>query len=90
MRNCFLACALFVALFAAGCHKETKGNHDLSEIESKVKFGMTELAVVTQVGPPEKIESQGDYRNLYYYDSQGGYIEVTLRNNIVVDVSRRD
>jgi hypothetical protein len=76
----------------SGCKSEGKTDgHDLDAVVSSVRTGMTEVEVVSHAGVPDKIEIEGEYRNLRYESTAGkSYVEVSLKNNTVVDVSRRD
>lgn len=54
-------------------------------------MGMSELEVTRDAGAPTKIEVDGDVRKLRYEAKEGsGYILVTLRQGVVIDVERKD
>jgi hypothetical protein len=80
-----------LALLAIGCSKSDLPGHDLSMVESKAKVGMNEFDLTTQVGTPNHIDIDGDERKLRYDASDGkGSVVVTLKQNVVVDISRKE
>lgn len=79
-----------VGLALIGCGSSgTK--HDLDALRGKIHMGMSELEVTRDAGAPTKIEVDGDVRKLRYEAKEGsGYILVTLRQGVVIDVERKD
>lgn len=73
----------------AGCTSGTK--YDLDSLRGKIHSGMSELEVTRDAGPPTHIDIEGDTRKLRYEAKEGGgSILVTLKQNIVTDVERKD
>lgn len=65
--------------------------HDLEALRGKIRMGMSELEVTRDAGAPTRISVEGDLRKLRYESASGtGYILVTLRQNVVIDVERHD
>lgn len=80
-----------LAVLAIGCSKSDLPGHDLAAVESKAKTGMSEFQVTTQVGTPNHIDVDGDERKLRYDAADGkGSVVITLKQNVVTDVSRKD
>lgn len=81
---------LLVISLLAGCASGgTK--HDLGALRGKIHMGMSEFEVTRDAGAPTHIEVEGDVRKLRYEAKEGnGYILVTLRQNVVIDVQRQD
>lgn len=81
---------LLVASLLAGCDSGgTK--HDLDALRGKIRMGMSEFEVTRDDGAPTHIAKEGDVRKLRYEAKEGsGYILVTLRQNVVIDVQRKD
>ncbi|MBL8065122.1 MAG: hypothetical protein JNM34_04600 [Chthonomonadaceae bacterium] len=88
MKSGFIGLSLFAIL--AGCG--TGGTkHDLDLLRGKIHMGMSELEVTRDAGAPTHIDIDGDTRKLRYEAKVGnGYILVTLRQNVVIDVERKD
>ena len=82
--------ALSVAAILAGCGSGgTK--HDLDALRGKIHMGMSELEVTRDAGAPTHISVEGDLRKLRYEANEGpGFILVTLRQNVVIEVERKD
>ncbi|GEM_PF-4416166 len=86
-----ILCAAILLTAICGCRSKPGPGHDLDVVMGKVSAGMSEVQVVANAGTPDRIEAEGDYRKLRYYDVSGtAYVEITLKNNVVVDIIRRD
>lgn len=80
---------LAIIALAVGCSSGTK--HDLDALRGKIRTGMSELEVTRDAGAPTHIDIEGDTRKLRYEAKEGsGFILVTLKQNVVVDVERKD
>lgn len=82
--------ALMVALVCQGCGSGgTK--YDLDSLRGKIRTGMSELEVTRDAGPPTHISINGDTRTLRYEAKEGsGVIVVTMNQNVVINVERKD
>lgn len=86
-----LALVTIAAMFTIlGCGSAgTK--HDLDALRGKIHMGMSELEVTRDAGAPTHIDVDGDERKLRYEAKEGsGYILVTLRQGVVIDVERKE
>jgi len=83
-----IAIAIGFCLVLTGCHPSA-GVHDLGDIQGKITPGMHEAKVVAVAGTPDNVDEHGDYRDLRYNGTKG-YLTVTLQNDVVIDVARRD
>ena len=64
--------------------------YDLSTLQGKIRTGMSELELTRDAGAPTHISVVGDKRVLRYESKEGsGAIEVTLRQNVVIDVQQK-
>lgn len=83
---------IFVAaIVVAGCRSEPKKVDDLALKVAKVRMGMTEFDAVQAAGPPSLVltPEQG-VRVLRYEGTDGGVVEITLRQNVVTDIERKN
>lgn len=83
---------LSIVAFAllAGCGSSGP-KHDLNALRGKIHTGMSELEVTRDAGAPTRISIEGDLRKLRYEAKEGpGFILVTLRQNVVIEVERKD
>lgn len=86
-------CALvsLTLLGLAACSKDKGATFDLEVVQSKAKMGMSEFDLVNATGAPTRVDVEGKYRHLRYDSKDGkGYLIISLKENRVVDVSRRD
>ncbi len=74
-----------------GCSGSGGGTrYDLQSLSGKILTGMSEFEAVNSAGPPTEIKTDGDERRLFYRAKEGDeYIEVTLKGNVVIDVTRK-
>ena len=82
--------SLFCLAVLCGCGSGgTK--HDLEALRGKIRTGMNEFEVTRDAGAPTHVSIEGDIRKLRYEAKEGsGYILVTLSQNVVIDVERKD
>lgn len=82
-------CSILCLSLVTGCGSGgTK--YDLDSLQGKIRTGMSELEVTRDAGPPSHIDIDGDKRMLRYESKDSpGYILVTLRQNVVIDVEHK-
>lgn len=89
MRKLAFLVLVVVSLLVGCASGGTK--HDLNALRGKIHMGMSEFEVTRDAGAPTHIAIEGDVRKLRYEAKEGnGYILVTLRQNVVIDVERKD
>lgn len=83
-------CMFLVAIFCAGCGAGGP-KYDLDSLNGKIRTGMSELELTRDAGAPTHIAKDGDTRTLRYEAKEGsGAVIVTLKQNIVINVERKN
>lgn len=85
----FLAGVILAA--GLGCRKEPMKVENLALKISRVRMGMSEFEAVQAAGPPSLVLSpESGVRVLRYEGKEGGVVEITLKQNVVTDIQRKD
>lgn len=91
MKSALVALIVVSITLVAGCKSEPRKVDNLGAIPAKIRMGMTEFDAVQAGGPPSLVLTpKPGVRVLRYEGTDGAVVEVTLTENRVTDIQRKD